>query len=192
MSTARLLASAVVAYAALVAWLSRALDGPALEQGLRLQARLSFVLFLAAIAGAGLARLMPLRASSWLARERSALVVAFAHSHLIHGGWVVLYLWLTPARFDWTIASGSGVLAFGLVWIWLVAQTRAGRRWLPAHARLDTWIAGYLWLQFVGFFWDRMLTPSRRMWLAWYVMAILLSLAAAALAWWGRPAARAR
>lgn len=82
------------------------------------------------------------------------------------------------------------MLAFVLVWVGLLAQTRPGRRWLPAHERQGAWIAGYLWLQFVGFFGDRMLTPSRRMGLAWYIAAIALSVAAAALAWWGRTAAR--
>lgn len=186
MNTARVLVSAVVAYGMFVVWVERALDEPALEQALRLQARLSFALFLAAIAGRGLAWLLPSRPSEWLARQRSALVVGFACSHLIHAGWVVSYFWLTPANFVWNVYDVSGALAFVLVAVWLYAQTRHGRRWLPARERLDAWIAGYLWLQFVGFFCDRMLAPNRRMWLAWYLVALALSLAGAALAWMGR------
>lgn len=161
----------------------------ALERALRLQARLSFALFVAALAGGGLARLLPTPASAWLARERRALVVAFAHSHLIHAVWVALYFWRMPARFSWSVSMVSGLLAFVLVGIWLYAQTQHGR-WLAARERLDAWIAGYVWLQFVGFFRDRMLEPSRSRWLAWYVSAIALSLAAAVLAWRGRAGAR--
>lgn len=182
------LVAAVLVYAAATATLGRALDDTAIGLGLRLQARLSFVLFVAALGSRGLHAIFASRATAWLVRERSSLFLAFALSHLIHAMWIVLFYTLTPADFSWSATDISGVIAFPLIALLLVLQTAPGGRVFGSQrSRVETGIVAYVWVQFVGFFIDR-LTAGRPELYPWYVAAIAISVAAAALAWHGRRA----
>jgi hypothetical protein len=177
---------AVLGSSLMIASAGRALDPPAIEHVLRLQGRLSFALFIAALVGPGWHALLGDRASAWLARQRAALYLAFALSHLIHGTWVLLFFQYTSATFSWNVPDSSGVLAFAAIAVLLYAETPHGQRHVPAHARVEALIAAYVWLQFVGFFIDRMLTPARVELRPWYVLALSVSVVAAVLSACGR------
>jgi hypothetical protein len=181
----RRLLALVVLYSLAVAALPHVLDEPAIRLALRLQARLSFGLFVAALAGPGLERLLPSRASHTLARERSSLIVAFGLSHLIHGVWIVLFFLFTPHVFSWNLVDTSGLVAFPLIALLVFAELAVGRRLLGAGVRyVERAVLAYAWVQFFGFFVMRTQTGSPSL-LGWYVVALILSLAAAALAWVG-------
>jgi hypothetical protein len=180
----------VIACSLGVALLGRTLDDEALRLALRVQARLSFALFSVGLASAGLAALLP--ASTSLLRHRGSLYLAFALSHLVHGGWILLWLRTTPNRLGWNLVDVSGGLAFPVIALLAYAQTEHGRRWLPARARIEACCVVYVWVQFVGFFIDRLLVLERRSLLPWYLVAIGWSLVSAALGWVGRGQARER
>lgn len=177
------LASGVLVYGALVALSCGAGSEETIRLALRLQARLSFVLFLAVLCGpAAYARFRD-SASSWVARERSALSQAFALSHLVHGAWLWLFFARTPNRFELNLVDGSGALAFVLIaalfWLEMPQAHSAPARW---HARLRYGIWAYVWLQFIGFFAMRVVSGKRPELRAWYVLGVLSCLAAAWLA----------
>ncbi|HKO95247.1 MAG TPA: hypothetical protein VJU61_29025, partial [Polyangiaceae bacterium] len=178
----RALVFGVLGLSLLIAIAGRELDQRAIELALRLQGRLSFVLYIAALIGPGLRARMGSAAAAWLARRRSPLYLAFALSHLIHAVWIVLYFQCTSASFSWNIPDCSGVLAFPAVAVLLYAQTPHGQRHLPARARVEASIVAYVWVQFVGFFIDRMLTPERVALRPWYTLALAVSAAAAFVA----------
>jgi len=169
-----------------IAILGRELDQSAIELALRLQGRLSFVLYIAALVGPGVYTLVGSGAAAWLARQRAPLYLAFALSHLIHAGWIVLYFQHTSASFSWNVPDCSGVLAFPAIAVLLYAETRHGQRHLPARARVEAGIVAYVWVQFVGFFIDRMLTPERAGLRPWYVLALSVSVVAALVSAYGR------
>jgi hypothetical protein len=167
-----------------IAILGRGLDQRAIELALRLQGRLSFVLYIAALVGPGVYALVGSNAAAWLARQRAPLYLAFALSHLIHAGWIVLYFQRTSASFSWNVPDCSGVLAFPALAVLLYAETPHGQRQL--RARVETLISAYVWVQFVGFFIDRMLTPERAGLRPWYVLALSVSVVAALVSVYGR------
>jgi hypothetical protein len=173
----------VALYSAGVALLCSPLDESAIGLGLRLQARLSFALYILALAGPGIHALVSSRWTAWLARRRSSLYQLFAFSHLIHAVWIVLYFERTPALFDWNLVNASGVAAFPLIGLLLFVHMPAVQRLYGHHwTRVERGIVAYVWLQFVGFFVDR-LAAGRPELRPWYVVAIASSLAAAFVAW---------
>lgn len=172
----------VLLYAALVALACRALDETSIRLALRVQGRLSFLLFGLALSGPGLARLQGGPISHWLARQRLALLQAFAVSHLCHGVWILLFYWLTPHDFVFNLFDGSGMLTFPLLIVLLGLALPSVR---PRFGRHATWleraVVVYVWLQFFGFFVDR-LQAGRPELKPWYWAAIALSGVAGLLA----------
>jgi hypothetical protein len=181
----RILVFGVLALSIAIATAGRALDASAIELALRLQGRLSFVLYLAGLVGPGLHALSAARLTAWLSRQRSALYLAFALCHLIHGGWLVLYFQRAGASFSWNLPDTSGLLAFAAIALLLYAETPQGQRRLPLRARVEAIIVGYVWLQFVGFFIDRMQTPERVELRPWYVLALSSCVVAALVSTYG-------
>lgn len=174
----------VLLFAALLAVYCRALDETSIRFALRAQARVSFWLFWLALASPGLARLLGGPLSTWLARERAALLQAFAVSHLCHGVWVALFFWLTPHAFQFNLFDVSGVLTFPLLALLLVLAVPSVRARLGKRAPLiERVVVVYAWIQFVGFFVDR-LTHGRPELVPWYWLAIGASAAAGLLALW--------
>lgn len=172
----------VLLYAALLAVACRALDEPSIRLALRAQGRLSFLLFWLALSGPALARLRGGPISIWLARQRPILLQAFAVSHLCHGVWVWLFYWLTPHDFVFDLFDGSGVLTFPLLLVLLGVALPSVRPRFGRHADwLERVVIVYVWLQFFGFFIDR-LQAGRPEHKPWYVAAIALSAAAGLLA----------
>jgi len=180
----RALVFSVLGMSVLIAILGRELDQRAIELALRLQGRLSFVLYIAALVGPGLYALVGSTAAAWVARQRAPFYLAFALSHLLHAVWIVLYFQRTSASFSWNVPDCSGVLAFPAIAVLLYAETPHGQRqW---RARVETLISAYVWVQFVGFFIDRMLTPARAGLRPWYVLALSVSVVAALVSVYGR------
>ena len=181
-----------LAAAALIAIACRSLDVDSIDLALRLQARLSFLLFVAALVGPAWQALAPSRAASWLACERAQLFQSFAISHTVHGIWVLLYFRLTPAVFGWSPADVSGLLAFPCIALLGLLETSWGQQFVTAvvarRARLA--LVAYAWVQFVGFFVDR-LHGGRPELKAWYATAIAVSILALLLAGLGALRARA-
>jgi hypothetical protein len=170
----------VLLYSAAVCVLGRELDRSSIELALRLQARLSFALYVAAL----ITPALPWRV------DRSAMFRGFALSHLVHGVWIVLFFQLTDEVFSWSIPDLSGVLMFPMLAILLAGESLPlGALW----ARIRHVIVAYAWVQFVGFFVDRFFQgrPELR---PWYVLAMVIAIVAAWIAWrWraGRVAAPA-
>jgi hypothetical protein len=182
----------VALYSLTVAILGKQLDEAAIGLALRLQGRLSFSFYVLALAGPGLHALNAPAASRWLAQNRDALYRAFALSQLVHGIWIVLYYGRTSAIFprDITtfsdIGTLSGVPVFPIVALLVLPRGwRRGVHW----ARVELAVVAYVWVQFVGFFIDRLYAgrPELR---PWYLIAIALCMAAAWLAWRGARRAR--
>jgi hypothetical protein len=181
----RRLLGLVLLYSLVVAALPHVLDEPSIRLALRLQARLSFVLFVAALAGPGVRRLWPSRFGDVLVRERSSLLVGFGVSHLIHGIWIAIFFAFTPHVFRWNLTDGSGAVAFAFIALLVFAELPVGRRLFGARlVTLERVVLGYVWIQFTGFFVMRTQSGAPEL-MAWYVFAVLSSVAALALAWIG-------
>ncbi len=181
----RRLFALVLLYSLVVAALPRVLDETAIRLALRMQARLSFVLFIAALAGPGLRRFWPGRLSETLVRERSVLLLAFALSHFIHGIWIFVFFAFTPHAFTWNLPDTTGLIAFLLIALLVFAELPSGRRALGKYVQVvERCVLGYVWVQFAGFFGMRAVSGPPEL-LGWYLSAIALSLAAVALAWLG-------
>jgi hypothetical protein len=175
----------VLLYSLVVAALPRILDETSIRLALRMQARLSFVLFIAALAGPGLRRFWPGRFSETLVRERSTLLLAFALSHFVHGIWICIFYAFTPHAFSWNLAGTTGVIAYALIGLLVFAELPVGQRALGRHVPfIARGVLGYLWIQFAGFFAMQLVSGKPQLF-AWYFSAIVLSVAAALLAWLG-------
>src|SRR3954447_20673128 len=137
----------VALYSAALAFACRALDEDAIGLALRLQARLSFALFVVALVAPALSLTWGGSVLGWVACRREALLRAFAVAHLIHGGWVVAYFARTPATFVWNVVDVSGALTFPIVALLLLPLDR-----LPfARAALvRRSVTVYAWVQFIG------------------------------------------
>ncbi|KAF1055385.1 MAG: Sulfoxide reductase heme-binding subunit YedZ [Stenotrophomonas maltophilia] len=105
-----LIAVAVLAFAAA----AFALGGDAAEgsrAAIRVTARTSFLLFLAAFTASAFASLLPGALSHWLLRERRIVGLSFAFSHLVHAIAITTFGVLNPAfwpgRSAWTNLPGS-------------------------------------------------------------------------------------
>lgn len=177
-AAAGVLFSGVALYSVVLAFACRALDEAAIGLALRLQARLSFTLFVLPLVAPALAALSGASALVWMARERQSLFRAFVVSHLIHGVWILLYFARTPATFEWNVYDVSGALTFPIIALLLLPLDRL----LGARAVLvRRGVITYAWVQFIGFFVDR-LYAGRPELKSWYAVAIDICIVAAVLA----------
>jgi hypothetical protein len=168
----------VTLYSVALALACRSLDEVAIGVALRLQARLSFGLFVLALVAPALSALGANATLAWAARRREALFRAFAVSHLIHGLWVLVYFERTPATFVWNLVDVSGALTFPIIALLLLPLDR----WLGARAALvRRSVVVYVWVQFIGFFIDR-LEAGRPELRGWYLLAIGICIASALIA----------
>jgi len=176
--TERALQTAVLVYGAGLAFACRTLEEAAIGVALRFQARLSFLLFVLSLTAPWLHQLRGWSWAAWLDRHRQALLRGFASSHLIHGLWIVAFFAYTPATFSWNLVDISGVVAFPLIALLLLPVARGTD---ARSARLQRIIVAYAWLQFIGFFFDRLLNGRPEL-KAWYCAAIAICLAVARIA----------
>jgi len=174
----RALLAAVSVYGASLAFVCRALDEAAIEFALRFQARLSFLFFVLALTASWLHRVRDWSWAAWLERNRDALLRSFALSHLIHGAWIVSFYVRTPATFSWNLVDVSGALAFPIIAFLFMPIARGSS---ARSVRVRTAVMVYAWLQFIGFFIDRLLNGRPEL-KVWYGVAIAICLAVARIA----------
>ena len=124
-----------------------------LRTGLRLTARTSLLLFLAAFTASSLRRLWSVPLTGWLLRNRRYLGVSFAVSHFIHLGLIAGLIPHTPERFT---ANPAGLLPGAIAYLFLAALTITsfdrtarwmGRLWWSRLHRTGSW---WIWLVFAG------------------------------------------
>lgn len=112
--SAAILAAALLQYTA-----SGGVDG--IRAVIRLTARTSFVLFLAAFTASALAQIFPSPATLWLRRNRRYLGVAFAFSHLVHLIFIILFARLDPANF-WVGRTPVGLIPASTTYVFIFAM----------------------------------------------------------------------
>ena len=159
----------------------------ALGLAIRVTARTSFALFLAAFTASATHRLWPGRFTRWQRRNRRYLGVAFAASHLIHAAAIAALASLHPAAFHERVASMSripGLVAYGLLVAMAVTSFDRTAAWIGARAWkvLHTVGALYLWGAFVNAFVVRAL----RMPAYWPAVAIAVAAMVLRIAAWRR------
>ncbi|MCJ1885064.1 hypothetical protein LNN38_09435 [Pseudomonas sp. LA21] len=129
----------------------------ALRSAIRVTARTSFALFLAAFLASSLAALVPSEFTRGLLRERRFLGLAFAFSHAVHAVLIILYVKFFPETF-WHGRSVTTSIpgSIGYLFIILLAVTSfpyavkllGARIWKGLHST-GTWvIAGVFFLSF--------------------------------------------
>ena len=150
-----------------------------LRGAIRITARSSFALFLAAFAASSLARLLPSHPTRWLLANRRFLGIAFAVSHLVHGAAIVTLAVRTgggslTAR---VIGLGSAGILYAFILFMLVTSFDRTAAWVGPRLwkRIHT-IGSYLvFLTFLATY-GRMLADSRAYWLQVGLLLLVLSL----------------
>jgi methionine sulfoxide reductase heme-binding subunit len=171
------LLSALLLLMSLACFLVAGFETPGYRLIIRATARTSLALFLAAfLASAVLAR-WPGSLGQWLVRNRRSFGLAFAMSHAIHLGAIVIF-----ARTDWTsfwaLSSKGAIIAGSIAYvvIGLLASTSfdsavrwlGARRWKHLH-RFGLW---FVWIFFV--FTNAKRIPTS----GWYVVPVVALIAA--------------
>lgn len=156
---------------------------PGLRSGIRVTARTSVALFLAAFVASACAALLPSPISKWLLRNRRALGVSFAVSMGVHGALIVA-LWQThresflasvaPATL---LGGGAGFVLIALMAATSFDRTAAllGRR---AWKVLHTVGMYYLWVVFAFSYMPRVHAPPYALLFALLLLALGLRLVA--------------
>jgi sulfoxide reductase heme-binding subunit YedZ len=107
-----------------------------LQYAVRMTARLSFILFLAAFTASSLATLAPSAFSKALIRERRYLGLSFAFSHLVHAVALIVYINAAPEAF-WigrTAATNvPGSIGYVMVLLLTITSFKAPARLIGPH-----------------------------------------------------------
>lgn len=160
-------------------------DTAGLRAVIRLTARTSLVLFLAAFTAAALLRLAPAAPTHWLRRNRRQLGLGFAVSHLIHLAAIVLLAGRDPVLF-WQLTNVGNIVSGGLAYLFILAMAATSfdrsAAWLGPRAwRVLHWTGGYfLAISFIVTNGKRIpVSPWYGLPVALVVLAVALRLAAA-------------
>jgi DMSO/TMAO reductase YedYZ heme-binding membrane subunit len=143
-------ATALIAGACALLLARRGADVEGLRAVIRLTARTSLVLFLAAFTASPLARLRPGAPTRWLVRHRRYLGVSFAASHTMHLAAIVAFARVAPERF-WSHTELATLVVGGVGYLLIAAMTATSFDravvWLGARRwqRLHTVGVYYLW-----------------------------------------------
>jgi hypothetical protein len=136
------------------------------NEGIRITARTSAVLFLLAFTASSAYRLWPNNFTKWVRRNRRYLGVAFAGSHLVHAGFIIASVVLSSARFKAGVARTPGgvyvldTIAYGF----LIAMAITSFDRIANQMRYATWhrlhVTGnyVIWLTFFVAYWRRGIT----------------------------------
>lgn len=157
---------------------------------IRLTARTSLVLFLAAFTASAAAARWPAGPARWMLRRRRPLGLAFALSHAIHLAAIVAFARLDPPAYELATRMTSlvtGGLAYAFIAAMAATSSDAAVAWLGTRAwrRLHRVGAWYLWISFAVAFGKRLpQSPG-------YVAPLALLLLALALRLWPRAGAKA-
>jgi methionine sulfoxide reductase heme-binding subunit len=146
----------------------------------RLTARTSLILFVAAFVASGVQRMWPGRATGWLLRNRRMMGLGFVVSHLLHAA-VLVRLWrLDPVLFD-ALTTTASFIAGGLCYAVILALGVTSflpirRRMSPrAWSRLHSFGVWFIWLFFLVNFGRRAATNGMY-WPATLIIALALVL----------------
>lgn len=144
---------------------------------IRLTARTSLILFLAAYTAEAIWRLWPTAATEWIRSRRAQWGWLFLTSHALHLVGIVAFWRMDPAGFANLVPTAT-LFSGGLAYLFLVAMgltsPGVGASWLgrPLSTRIHTWGMHYLFLSFL-------LANGKRVPIdGWYlvpVLALLLS-----------------
>ncbi|MUL78192.1 hypothetical protein [Mycolicibacterium sp. CBMA 226] len=136
------------------------------NEGIRITARTSAVLFLLAFTASSAYRLWPNDFTKWVRRNRRYLGVAFAGSHLVHAGFIIASVVLSSARFKAGVERTPGgvyvldTIAYGF----LIAMTITSFDRIAKQMQYATWRRLHLtgsyviWLTFFVAYWRRGIT----------------------------------
>lgn len=162
---------------------------------IRLTARTSLALFLAAFTASTLGVLVPGSLTGWQRRNRRYLGLSFAVSHLVHAVSIAALFVLSPAVF-WSLTSLVSIAFGGSAYLFIVAMaatsSNAAQRWMgPARWRLLHGVGiWFVWATFLAGYAKRI--PNS----GWYAVGatlLLLALVPRVAAWLaGRRAAGVR
>lgn len=155
-----------------------------LRTGIRVTARTSYALFLAAFVASSAAAVFPSRLSKWLLRSRRALGVSFAVSMGMHGALILALAMAHRASFfagvNATSLIGGGA---GYVLIALMTATSFDRsaKWLGRRRwkALHTTGMYYLWIVFMFSYLGRAHSPAYAVLVGLLLLALGLRVAAA-------------
>ncbi len=141
------------------------------EEGLRgvirVTARSSFALFLAAFSASSLALFLPSKTTRWLLANRRYVGIAFALSHLVHGA-AIITLAVRTGGGSLTARviglSGAGVL-YGFILFMLVTSFDRPAAWVgpKVWSRVHTLGSYLIFLTFLATY-GRLLADSRAFW----------------------------
>ena len=175
-----LLTSLLLLAAAAIAFLAHAQPADGIRQVIRLTARTSLLLFLAAFVASAAVTLWPGRLSHWLRRNRRQLGLSFAVSHLIHAAAIVALAAADPLLFD-QLTNAATIAGGGLAYLFILALAATSsdravawlgpRRWQRLHS-IGLWA---IWVTFIVTFGKRV--PADPV----YGVAILLLFGALAI-----------
>ncbi|MBV8030740.1 MAG: hypothetical protein JO035_04460 [Betaproteobacteria bacterium] len=169
----------VVLGLAVAALLWRMPDVEGVRAAIRLTARTSLLLFLAAFTAAALSRLAPGPLTAWQRRNRRTLGLGFAASHGLHALAIVTFALAAPLEFGRATSTASFVFG-GAAYAFIVAMAATSfdrtAAWIGPRAWkvLHTTGVYYLWFVFLISFGMR--TPAR----PWYAVFVALLVAAMA------------
>src|SRR4051812_15028961 len=131
------LAAAGIAATTVVVLAAGELTEQSLRVALRITARASFVLFVAAFTASAAHRLWPGRFTRWQRRNRRYLGLAFAASHAIHAAAIVGFAALAPIAFhDHTARTNPipGTIAYAFIVAMAVTSFDRPAAWLGRRA----------------------------------------------------------
>ena len=180
-----LTAAAAIGSLALAIVLAGGASADAIGLAIRITARTSFALFLAAFTASPVHRLWPGRFTTWQRRNRRYLGVGFAASHLIHAAALAALAVIQPIAFHDRAADmvrAPGLIGYGFVLAMAATSFDRTAGWLGGRAWRVLHGAGslYLWIAFVQAFVQRALRAPGY----WLPVALAVAaLALRALAW---------
>lgn len=129
-------------------------DEPTIRLLLRLTARLSCLLFLAAFAGASLQAVWPSELTLWLRSHRPHFLIAFAASHTLHLGGILLLMLAQRAVFFRAKGTTEVLIVGGGIFIGIyalafsaLAEVR-GRGPILRSGRVESFLMYALWIIF--------------------------------------------
>lgn len=136
------------------------------NEGIRITARTSAVLFLLVFTASSAYRLWPGDLTKWVRRNRRYLGVAFAGSHLVHAGFIIASVILSSARFKAGVARTPeavyvlDTIAYGFIVAMAVTSFDriANRMRYPTWRRLHVTGNYVIWLTFFVAYWRRGIT----------------------------------
>jgi sulfoxide reductase heme-binding subunit YedZ len=157
-----LLATAIIASLAAAIVLAGGAGPEAIGRAIRLTARTSFALFLAAFTASAAHRLWRSRFTRWQLRNRRYLGVAFAGSHAVHAAAIATLAVLAPVAFHdhaADMARAPGLIAYGFLAAMTATSFDRTAAWLGRRAWRALHLVGsiYLWGAFVQAFFRRAL-----------------------------------